>query len=76
MSMNHPHVNRANDAPPEEVIKPPSTFGSFELDEAVMESNQKSEASRKFKCKLIQLRASNSWYQDNLITHLWEVTMG
>jgi hypothetical protein len=40
MSTNHPHVNRANDATPDEEINPPSTFGNFPLDEAVLESTQ------------------------------------
>ncbi|KAJ5958774.1 uncharacterized protein N7479_005924 [Penicillium vulpinum] len=37
MSTDHPHVNRQNDVTPEEAIKPPSTFGNFPLDEAVLE---------------------------------------
>jgi hypothetical protein len=40
MSTDHPHVNRANDAPPDEDIKPPNTFGNFPLDEAVIESGR------------------------------------
>jgi hypothetical protein len=39
MSTNHPHMNRANDAAPDEDIKPPMTFGNFPLDEAVIESD-------------------------------------
>ncbi|KAH8586371.1 hypothetical protein B0O99DRAFT_748375 [Bisporella sp. PMI_857] len=38
MSTNHPHVNQKNDAMPEEDIEPPSAFGDFPLDEAVIES--------------------------------------
>ena len=45
MSTNHPHVNRANDAMPEEDIKPPSTSGNFPLDEAVLESAIKPASS-------------------------------
>ena len=38
MSTNHPHLNRANDAPPKEAIKPPTIFEKFLLDEALIQS--------------------------------------
>ena len=39
MSKNHPHVNSANDSIPDKDIKPPSIFGNFPLDEAVIDSD-------------------------------------
>ena len=38
MSTDHPHMNRTNDAAPEVAIKPPKTFGNFNLDDAIIES--------------------------------------
>lgn len=38
MNRDHPHMNRANDVAPEEVIKRPKTFGNFNLDDAIIES--------------------------------------
>ncbi|EPE34169.1 hypothetical protein GLAREA_07182 [Glarea lozoyensis ATCC 20868] len=37
MSTDHPHVNRANNTAPDEDIKPPRTYGSFALEDAVIE---------------------------------------
>lgn len=38
MSKEHPHANQANDAAPDVAIERPTTFGPFDLDEAVIES--------------------------------------
>ena len=34
----HPHANTDNMIPPNEAIKPPSTYGAFPLDEAIVKS--------------------------------------
>jgi hypothetical protein len=40
MSHDHPHANRANDAALDEDIKPPRTFGNFDLDDAVIDGKE------------------------------------